>query len=75
MLRTRRCQWRWPRRRCRWERAIPRTRRFPGKRAIEAQGNSATFGGDLQEPAITSAADSITAERAAATFSTPLQEP
>ena len=46
---------------------------FPGKRVIEAQG--ATFGGALQAPAITSAADSITAAGTCAVFSAPLQEP
>ena len=47
---------------------------FPGERSIEAQGNGATFGGDLQEPAVTSTTDSITVEGADATFGTPLQE-
>ena len=48
---------------------------FPGNRSIEVQGEAVTFGGAMQEPAITSAPDSITVEGAAATFSAPLQEP
>ena len=48
---------------------------FPGERVIEVQGGAATFGGNLQVPAITSAGDSITVEGAGATFGTPLQEP
>ena len=48
---------------------------FPGKRVIEVQGSAATFGAPLQEPAITTSADSITVEGAGATFRTPLQEP
>ena len=48
---------------------------FPGKRTIEGRGAAATFGGTLQEPAITTSADSITVEGAGATFSSPLQEP
>ena len=48
---------------------------FPGKRIIEVQGSAATFGAPLQEPEITTSADSITVEGAGATFRTPLQEP
>ena len=48
---------------------------FPGKRIIKVQGWAATFGGTLQEPAITTSADSTTLEGAGATFSAPLQEP
>ena len=48
---------------------------LPGKRVIEVQDSAATFGAPLQEPAITSAGDSITVEGAGATFRTPLQEP
>ena len=35
---------------------------FPGERSIEVQGEDATSGGNLHEPAITTAADSITEE-------------
>ena len=47
----------------------------PGKRSIEVQGAQVAFGGTLQEPAITTAADAIIVEGADATFSAPLQEP
>ena len=48
---------------------------FPGKRIIEVQGSGSTFGGILQDPAITTSADSITVEGAGATFRTPPQKP
>ena len=48
---------------------------FPGKRIIEVQGSASAFGAPLQDPAITTSADSITVEGAGATFRTPLQEP
>ena len=48
---------------------------FPGKRAIEVEGASSTFGGTLQEPPITTSADSIIVEGADATFSASLRDP
>ena len=48
---------------------------FPGERIIDVQGAQVTFGGDLQEPAITSSEDGITVEGAAAAFRGNLQEP
>ena len=48
---------------------------FPGERSIQVQGNAATFGGNLQEPAIASSGNGITVEGADATFGAPLQEP
>ena len=48
---------------------------FPGKRVIEVQGSASTFGAPLQEPEITTSADSVTVAGAGATFRTPRQEP
>ena len=48
---------------------------FPGKRIIEVQGSASRFGAPLQEPEITTAADSVTVAGAGATFRTPPQEP
>ena len=49
---------------------------FPGNRSIEVPGRGRSpLAGLIQEPAITSASDSISVEGAAATFSAPLQEP
>ena len=48
---------------------------FPGKRVMEVQGSASRFGAPLQEPEITTAADSVTVAGAGATFRTPLQEP
>ena len=48
---------------------------FPGKRIMEVQGSASTFGAPLQEPEITTAADSVTVAGAGATFRTPRQEP
>ena len=48
---------------------------FPGESTIEVHGEHVTFGGALQEPEITTVADSITVEGAGATFGGTLQEP
>ena len=42
---------------------------------IYVQGTASTFSGTLQQPEITTSADSITVEGAGATFRTPRQEP
>ena len=48
---------------------------FPGESSIEVHGEHVTFGGALQEPEITTAADAIIVEGADVTFGGPLQEP
>ena len=48
---------------------------FPGEPSFEAQGNAATLGGVLQEPAVTADADGISVEGAATAFGGALQAP